>query len=53
MVFSNSPPPTIEKDPSKIKVGEPILQNLPVNDNDEFVCEAYKDGELISSSLVA
>ena len=53
MVFSNSPPPTIEKDPSKIKVGEPILQNLPVNDNDEFVCEAYKEGELISSSLVA
>lgn len=53
MVFSNSAPPTIEKDPSKIKVGEPILQNLPVNDNDEFVCEAYKDGELISSSLVA
>jgi hypothetical protein len=52
MVFSNTPPPSIEKDPSKIKVGEPILQNLPVNDNDEFVCEAYKDGELISSSLV-
>lgn len=27
-------------------------QSQPVDDNDQFVCEAYKDGELVTSTIV-
>jgi len=51
-VFSNPPEEPSSKDKSKIKVGEPGDKNLAVNDEDQFVCEAYKDGELVTSTLV-
>jgi hypothetical protein len=53
-VFSNiqDPSTTSSTDKSKIKVGEPADKNLAVNDEDQFVCEAYKDGELVTSTLV-
>jgi hypothetical protein len=37
-----------------VSVGEKSGANksLPVNDQDQFVCEAYKDGELITSTMV-
>ena len=35
-----------------ISVGEKSGQSEPVNDQDQFVCEAYKDGELITSTIV-
>lgn len=37
-----------------IQVGEKssVDQSLPVNDQDQFVCEAYKDGELVTSTIV-
>lgn len=37
-----------------VSVGEKSGSNksLPVNDQDQFVCEAYKDGELITSTMV-
>jgi hypothetical protein len=35
-----------------INVGEKTSQSEPVNDQDQFVCEAYKDGELITSTIV-
>jgi hypothetical protein len=45
---------TTSKSPfeSIIKVGEKSSQSEPVNDQDQFVCEAYKDGELITSTIV-
>lgn len=45
---STGPPETI------INVGEKseLEQSLPVNDQDQFVCEAYRDGELITSTIV-
>ena len=51
-VFSNPPQEPSSKDKSKIKVGDPAEKNLPLNDEDQFVCEAYKDGELVTSTLV-
>lgn len=51
-VFSNPPQEPSSKDKSKIKVGDPADKNLAVNDEDQFVCEAYKDGELVTSTLV-
>jgi len=35
-----------------ISVGEKSKQSAPVDDNDQFVCEAYKDGELVTSTVV-
>jgi hypothetical protein len=35
-----------------ISVGEKSGQSEPVNDQDQFVCEAYKDGELVTSTIV-
>ena len=35
-----------------IVVGEPSRQTQPLDDNDQFVCEAYKDGELVTSTIV-
>jgi hypothetical protein len=35
-----------------ISVGEKSKQSAPVDDNDQFVCEAYKDGELVTSTIV-
>lgn len=37
---------------SIINVGGSNAQSQPVDDNDQFVCEAYKDGELITSTIV-
>jgi len=37
---------------SIINVGEKSNQSQPLDDNDQFVCEAYKDGELITSTIV-
>ena len=51
-VFSNPPQEPSSKDKSKIRVGDPAEKNLAVNDEDQFVCEAYKDGELVTSTLV-
>jgi hypothetical protein len=41
--------PTDEK---VISVGDSAGQSQPVDDNDQFVCEAYKDGELVTSTIV-
>lgn len=45
---------TSQKSPFEtiISVGETSGQSEPVNDQDQFVCEAYKDGELITSTIV-
>jgi hypothetical protein len=37
---------------SIINVGGKNSQTEPVDDNDQFVCEAYKDGELVTSTIV-
>ena len=36
----------------KVSVGGPSSTSAPVNDDDQFVCEAYKDGELVTSTIV-
>jgi hypothetical protein len=36
----------------KVSVGGKNDQSSPVNDQDQFVCEAYKDGELVTSTIV-
>jgi hypothetical protein len=36
----------------KVTVGGKNDQSQPVNDQDQFVCEAYKDGELVTSTIV-
>ena len=36
----------------KVAVGGKNDQSSPVNDQDQFVCEAYKDGELVTSTIV-
>jgi hypothetical protein len=36
----------------KVPVGGKNEQSQPVNDQDQFVCEAYKDGELVTSTIV-
>lgn len=41
-----------EKLSTKIVVGPPEDTSEPVDDQDAFVCEAYKDGELVTSTLV-
>ncbi len=52
------PPPAPEKKATsvvsdkKIFVGPQPETSEPVDDQDAFVCEAYKDGELITSTLV-
>jgi hypothetical protein len=35
-----------------INVGGSFSHSLPVDDQDQFVCEAYKDGELVTSTIV-
>uniref|UniRef100_A0A6C0JQA0 Uncharacterized protein n=1 Tax=viral metagenome TaxID=1070528 RepID=A0A6C0JQA0_9ZZZZ len=35
-----------------LAVGAPTDTSAPVNDDDQFVCEAYKDGELVTSTIV-
>lgn len=45
--YSSTPPKEIP-----IVVGEPSKQTEPVDDQDQFVCEAYKDGELVTSTIV-
>jgi len=34
-----------------INVGGPNEKNQALNDDDQFVCEAYKDGELVTSTI--
>lgn len=52
------PPPSApaktsqSKSDTKIVVGPPADTSEPVDDQDAFVCEAYKDGELITSTIV-
>lgn len=54
------PPPPVqkatktdsEKLSTKIVVGPQPETSEPVDDQDAFVCEAYKDGELITSTIV-
>jgi hypothetical protein len=36
----------------RVPVGGKNQQSQPVNDQDQFVCEAYKDGELVTSTIV-
>ena len=45
--YSSTPP--VE---TPIVVGQPSKQTEPLDDNDQFVCEAYKDGELVTSTIV-
>ena len=40
------------KQGAHIVVGGANQQSQPVNDQDQFVCEAYKDGELVTSTIV-
>jgi hypothetical protein len=35
-----------------VAVGAPSAHSLPVDDQDQFVCEAYRDGELVTSTIV-
>ena len=35
-----------------VGVGGSSEKSSPVNDDDQFVCEAYKDGELVTSTIV-
>ena len=35
-----------------VGAGGPSEKSAPVNDDDQFVCEAYKDGELVTSTIV-
>ena len=35
-----------------VGAGAPSEKSAPVNDDDQFVCEAYKDGELVTSTVV-
>jgi len=35
-----------------VGAGAPSEKSAPVNDDDQFVCEAYKDGELVTSTIV-
>lgn len=51
--FMDKDIPVINRTPVKIKVGGSDEKNLPVNDEDQFVCEAYKDGELVTSTIVS
>jgi len=54
-IFSNpiSPTkPTKKSNQTKIKVSEPDDMSAPVDDTDQFVCEAYRDGELVTSTIV-
>jgi hypothetical protein len=55
-VFHPPPPPATksasEKLSTKIVVGPQPDTSEPVDDQDAFVCEAYKDGELITSTIV-
>ena len=37
---------------SIINVGGDNTVSQPVDDSDQFVCEAYKDGELVTSTIV-
>lgn len=37
---------------SIINIGGKNEKSQPVDDNDQFVCEAYKDGELVTSTIV-
>lgn len=51
------PPKPASKTPSKsldkkIVVGPQTETSEPVDDQDAFVCEAYKDGELVTSTIV-
>jgi hypothetical protein len=46
-MYSSTPPKE-----TPIIVGEPSKQTEPVDDQDQFVCEAYKDGELVTSTIV-
>ena len=39
-------------DEEVIPVGEKGGQSQPVDDDDQFVCEAYRDGELVTSTIV-
>jgi len=36
----------------QIPLGDPGQQSQPLDDNDQFVCEAYRDGELVTSTIV-
>jgi hypothetical protein len=36
----------------KVSVGDPSGTSAPVNDDDQFVCEAYRDGEVVTSTIV-
>jgi hypothetical protein len=49
-----APPETVSKKSTdtKITVGPKQETSAPVDDQDAFVCEAYKDGELITSTIV-
>ena len=51
--FMDKEIPVINRTPVKIKVGASDEKNLPLNDEDQFVCEAYKDGELVTSTIVS
>ena len=55
-IFHSPPPPATktssEKSSTKIIVGPQPETSEPVDDQDAFVCEAYKDGELVTSTIV-
>jgi hypothetical protein len=36
----------------KVSVGDPSGTSAPVSDDDQFVCEAYRDGEVVTSTIV-
>jgi len=49
---TNKPPLSSNSFDDIINVGGKDPQSLPVDDDDQFVCEAYKDGELVTSTIV-
>ena len=51
-VFNKAKQACVHVNEKVISVGDPAGQSQPVDDNDQFVCEGYKDGELITSTIV-
>ena len=42
------PPPSVVKDPA---VEDPVQKSSKMDDKDEFVCDLYKNGQLITSTI--
>jgi len=48
--FGKNPPESLVKDPAK-KESDDVQQSSKMDDKDEFVCDLYKNGQLITSTI--